>query len=221
MRPDLAMGMGMAYLPPDRRSSAGSWSSARENLSLTDLKPFWRRGHLHRREERAETRAGSTGWRSGRRTVASATRWRSAVATSRRCCSASGCGAPPVLFLLDEPTQGVDVGAKAELHRQLIEAAENGAAVLVSSSDADELAALCRRVLVLRNGQIVTQLTRPTAHRGRHRPREPGRTREGRGGMMATRREGFHINFGFDRFSGLYLWAIFIITFGIGSRACS
>ena len=65
----------------------------------------------------------------------------------------------PAVFLLDEPTQGVDVGAKAELHRQLLDAAEQGAAILVSSSDVDELAALCRWVYVLRDGQIVTQLT--------------------------------------------------------------
>ena len=62
------------------------------------------------------------------------------------------------MFLLDEPTQGVDVGTKAELHRQLIGAAAAGATVLVSSADLEELAALCHRVLVLRAGQVAAEL---------------------------------------------------------------
>jgi len=72
---------------------------------------------------------------------------------------------PLKVFLLDEPTQGVDVGAKAEIHRQLSAAAAAGKAVVISSSDVDELASLCSRVLVLRNGRIAATLegTRLTA----------------------------------------------------------
>ena len=62
----------------------------------------------------------------------------------------------PVLFLLDEPTQGVDVAAKAELHRALFQAAEDGAGVLVSSTDVDELVTICDRVVVLLNGRVAT-----------------------------------------------------------------
>ena len=63
-----------------------------------------------------------------------------------------------MLYLLDEPTQGVDVGAKAELHKALFRAAEQGAGVLVSSTDIDELITICDRVVVLRGRQVVAHL---------------------------------------------------------------
>ena len=65
---------------------------------------------------------------------------------------------PPRLLLLDEPTRGVDVAAKAEIHRQLREAAKEGIAMLVSSSEYDELLELCDRILVLFRGRIVADL---------------------------------------------------------------
>jgi ribose transport system ATP-binding protein len=65
------------------------------------------------------------------------------------------------VFLLDEPTQGVDIGAKAELHRQLLAAAAAGTGVVISSADTEELVAMCSRVLVLRNGMLVDELTGP------------------------------------------------------------
>jgi ribose transport system ATP-binding protein len=62
------------------------------------------------------------------------------------------------VFLLDEPTQGVDVNAKALLHRQLIAASETGLATVVTSTDVDELVALCDRVLIFRKGRIALEL---------------------------------------------------------------
>lgn len=64
----------------------------------------------------------------------------------------------PRVLLLDEPTQGVDVGAKASIYRRIRESADNGVAVLVASSDAEELVHLCDRVLVFRSGSIAVEL---------------------------------------------------------------
>ena len=68
----------------------------------------------------------------------------------------------PKVLLLDEPTQGVDVGAKAGIYRTISEAAENGMAVLVTSSDAEELVHICDRVLVLRGGMVAAELSGTT-----------------------------------------------------------
>jgi len=62
-------------------------------------------------------------------------------------------GAPRVL-LLDEPTRGVDIGAKYEIHTLLGEMAAEGAAILVSSSDYEELIALCPRIAILIGGRL-------------------------------------------------------------------
>jgi ABC-type sugar transport system ATPase subunit len=64
----------------------------------------------------------------------------------------------PRALLLDEPTQGVDVGAKAAIHALLDRAAGEGAAVLVSSTDAKELTDICDRILVMRDGHVVAKL---------------------------------------------------------------
>lgn len=64
----------------------------------------------------------------------------------------------PKVLLLDEPTQGVDVGAKASIYRQVRDAADRGTAVLVASSDAEELTHLCDRVLVFRSGVPAVEL---------------------------------------------------------------
>ena len=66
----------------------------------------------------------------------------------------------PRVLLLDEPTQGVDVGAKATIYEQIVAAARAGAGVLLCSSDTEELVLLCDRVLVLEGGRVVTEVPR-------------------------------------------------------------
>ncbi len=67
--------------------------------------------------------------------------------------------AKPAILLADEPTQGVDVGARAEIYRILREVADQGIPVVVASSDAKELEGLCDRVLVMSRGHVVADLS--------------------------------------------------------------
>jgi ribose transport system ATP-binding protein len=64
----------------------------------------------------------------------------------------------PKLILLDEPTQGVDIGARQNVFRHIAEAAKAGAAVLCASSDYEQLAAICSRVLIFAAGRVVATL---------------------------------------------------------------
>jgi ribose transport system ATP-binding protein len=73
----------------------------------------------------------------------------------------------PKVLILDEPTRGVDVGARAEIHRLIRALAARGIAVLVISSEPEELPDLCDRVLVMAEGRIVSELAGETLTRHR------------------------------------------------------
>jgi ribose transport system ATP-binding protein len=62
------------------------------------------------------------------------------------------------LFILDEPTRGIDVGTKDEIRRKIAKLSSTGLAVLLISSDLEELVESCDRVFVLRDGTTVTEL---------------------------------------------------------------
>jgi ABC-type sugar transport system ATPase subunit len=69
----------------------------------------------------------------------------------------------PKVMLLDEPTRGIDIGAKAEVHRLIAELAAAGMAVLMISSDLPEVLAMSDRILVMREGRIVAEFSRQEA----------------------------------------------------------
>ena len=160
LRPDLAMKAGVAFMAADRKTQGGFLDlTSCENVSISDLRPLGRWPALSRRRERAEMAT----W-IDRLDV------RPSSAGGAPLASLSGGNQQKVLFakwlrrnprilMLDEPTQGVDVGAKAAIHHEILQAARDGAGVLVSSSETDELAALCNRVLVLREGRVAVQLS--------------------------------------------------------------
>jgi ribose transport system ATP-binding protein len=154
-RPDLAIGRGVAYLAPDRKIGGGVMTmTARENLTLPQLKPFWKGLRLRRKLEQARTKE----WFE-RLSVRPATGINDPLGifsggNQQKILFGKWLSQKPSVFLLDEPTQGVDVGAKADLHRELVMAAKQDAAVVVSSSDLEELADLCERVLVIVDGKL-------------------------------------------------------------------
>jgi ribose transport system ATP-binding protein len=158
-RPDVAIDRGIAYLAPDRKlGGAVMTMSARENLTLPNLKPFWKGGLLRRRAETSRTKE----W-FDRLSVRPAGAVNDPLSifsggNQQKILFGKWLSQQPSVFLLDEPTQGVDVGAKADLHRELVTAAQAGAAVVVSSSDLEELADLCDRVLVIVDGRISAEL---------------------------------------------------------------
>jgi rhamnose transport system ATP-binding protein len=69
----------------------------------------------------------------------------------------------PTVLIVDEPTRGIDVGTKAEVHRLLSELAREGLAVLMVSSELPEVLGMADRVLVMHEGRLVKELSREQA----------------------------------------------------------
>ncbi|MGV1047021.1 MAG: sugar ABC transporter ATP-binding protein [Solirubrobacterales bacterium] len=157
--PGAAKRLGVAFVPADRRRH-GSFPamSVRENLTITDLRRYRRRwARLSRRGELAEV----DGWLR-RLDVKPPDPSRAYESLSggnqQKIAIAKWLRLEPDVLLLDEPTQGVDVSAQAEIHGLIRQAASRGAAVLVSSSEEEELVEVCDRIVVLRDGRSVSEL---------------------------------------------------------------
>lgn len=159
-RPDAALKAGVVYLSADRLGEGLFGTlSVRENVLVSALSRFSRWGVTN---PRAESRAVA------RQRDELSIRAASAEANVL---SLSGGNQQKVLLarallneqakllLADEPTQGVDVGARAEIYRILRRAADSGAGVVIVSSDIRELEGLCDRVVVFSSGQVVAELS--------------------------------------------------------------
>jgi ribose transport system ATP-binding protein len=158
-RPDLAMAAGVGYLPPDRKVSGGVMSmSARENMTLTNLRSLSSRLLLRRSREAAASREMFEKFDVRPRGAFEQVLANFSGGNQQKILFAKWARVQPAVLLLDEPTQGVDISAKGELHRHLLSMAADGMAVVVSSADFDELALICNRVLVFRNGIIADEL---------------------------------------------------------------
>jgi ribose transport system ATP-binding protein len=130
----------------------------RENLTLPELRPLWRRGLLRHREERAVVRSFIARFQitppQTERIVAQLS-----GGNQQKASIAKWMRLNPRLFVLDEPTQGVDVGGRREILEILRDSAREGLAILICSSDLEDLAEICHRVLVIRGGRVGSELS--------------------------------------------------------------
>jgi ribose transport system ATP-binding protein len=154
LRPRSAISLGMALLPADRaRAGCAPALTVRENMTLPNLPAFTRlRSVVLRRRERQATLAQSERFNVVPRRPESALRFLSGGNQQKVLLAKWMLGSPRVLAL-HEPTQGVDVGAKGEIFAHLSEAAAAGAVILMSTVEHEDLAHLCSRVYVLRDGR--------------------------------------------------------------------
>jgi ribose transport system ATP-binding protein len=156
--PASSLGRGLAYAPAERRRDAllGA-ATLRENLTIADIKSISRRGRLSRRLERQEAQKWITTL-----DVRPPDRERVIVQFSggnqQKVVLGRLLRTDPKVLVLDEPTQGVDVGAKATINDLIVGAANSGAAVIVCSSDVEELVQVSTRVVVIRRGRIGAEL---------------------------------------------------------------
>jgi ribose transport system ATP-binding protein len=159
--PKDAMEAGIAYVPEDRPADAAFADlSVRENLSAADVSQYFRGLRLRHRVERSDAQ------RSIRDFLVKTPTDAAPMATlsggnQQKVILARWLRLKPSILLLDEPTQGVDVNARAEIYTLVRAAVEAGAAVIVVTSDFDELAHVCDRALVLRQGRVVAELLPP------------------------------------------------------------
>ena len=157
--PPDSIAAGIGYLSPDRKTSGGFLHlTAAENISLTRLRPFWRRGFLRTKLELTEVRQMFERMQVSPRDGTRATLAQFSGGNQQKIVLAKWLRLSLKALLLDEPTQGVDVGAKAELHRQIIEASGQGTLIVVSSTEIEELVTLCDRVIIMSAGRFAVEL---------------------------------------------------------------
>ena len=84
----------------------------------------------------------------------------------------------PSVFIMDEPTRGIDVGAKYEIYAIIDRLAADGGGVLFISSEIEELLAMCDRILVMSRGEIVGEFARAEFDRAAHPRRPPSASTE-------------------------------------------
>jgi len=197
-----ALAARAAYLPADRHHEAlMTRMSVRENVALSALPLLARAGVVGRDRERRAVEA-EVDRLAVRTPSAEANVMSLSGGNQQKVVLARALLAAPRMLLADEPTQGVDVGARFEIYRLMREVAGAGVPVVVASSDAKELEGLCDRVLVFSRGQVVAELAGPevtetnitssvvnaTTHRA-DAPARPGRTATGGPSALAPLRD--------------------------------
>lgn len=155
---------GVVFVPPERtRYACIPDLSVRTNISLSDLSPFWSRGLLRQRRERGSVAELLEQFDVRPRETERRMRYLSG-GNQQKAVFAKVARLKPKIIVVDEPTQGVDVAGKQEIGRVMRGLASEGCAVLLASSDFDEIAELCDRVLVLDRGSVLGIFDRGAVH---------------------------------------------------------
>lgn len=156
--PDEVLRAGAAFVTADRkRLGLFPLMSVIHNTTICDVGRNARRGRLDMRAERADAET----WIERLRVKAATPDVPIATLSGgnqQKVLFARGLRLEPRVVILDEPTQGIDVGAKEEIHSLIDRSASDGAAVIVASTDTDELVRVATRVVVMRSGRIVAEL---------------------------------------------------------------
>jgi rhamnose transport system ATP-binding protein len=161
--PTAAMAAGVAFVPEDRRQQGLVMDmSIAQNVALASL---GRLSHFGLITSSVEQRFASD-W--GGRLQLKYGRLTNPVTSlsggnQQKVVLAKWLSRTPSLIIVDEPTRGIDVATKSEVHRILVELARSGVAVLVISSELPEVLTLADRILVMREGRIVAEVPRADA----------------------------------------------------------
>jgi rhamnose transport system ATP-binding protein len=161
--PRVALRRGLAYLPEDRlQQGLVQPMSVAHNATLAVLPQLTPGGVLRPRRERAlakrfmeELRIKATSPDQVVRSLSGG--------NQQKVVLSKWLAAEPRILILDEPTHGVDVGTKADVHRTISHLAAQGLTILLISSELLEILGMCDRVLVMREGRIVAELDRSEA----------------------------------------------------------
>jgi rhamnose transport system ATP-binding protein len=161
--PSAAMAAGIALVPEDRRAQGLVMiHSIERNSTLTGIRSLTRGGLVSRAAERAR----ATDWAArlelkyGRLTDAVATL---SGGNQQKVVLGKWLSTAPKVLIVDEPTRGIDVGTKVQVHRLLSRLAADGVAVLMISSDLPEVLGMADRILVMHEGRLAAELPREGA----------------------------------------------------------
>ncbi|MDX3096485.1 sugar ABC transporter ATP-binding protein [Streptomyces sp. ME01-24h] len=161
--PSLAMAAGIALVPEDRRAQGLVMDmSIERNIGLTGFAATTKGGLMSRRAERSR----ALDWAV--RLQVKYARLADVVGTlsggnQQKVVLAKWLATAPEVLIVDEPTRGIDVGTKAEVHRLLSRLASEGVAVLMISSDLPEILGMADRVLVMHEGRLTAEIPRAEA----------------------------------------------------------
>jgi rhamnose transport system ATP-binding protein len=157
------MAAGIGFVPEDRRQQGLVLSASIErNTALASLNRLSRFGFVRRSAERSLARDWAVRLRLTFARLSDPVEVLSG-GNQQKVVLAKWLARQPRVLIVDEPTRGIDVGAKAEVHRLLSELAAQGVAILMISSELPEVLGMADRVLVVREGRLVAEFGRAEA----------------------------------------------------------